>query len=369
MKIALIAGRNSIHTTRWANSLAGRGHCVHLISLRREGPYLSPQVKFHHLPFPAPLGYFLNVFPVRRLLKEIKPDLLHAHRAGGDGNLGRHCRYYPYILSVWGSDVYDLPLKSNIHRNIVISNLKAADKILSTSQVMAAQTKTLYSPANPIGVTPFGIDLEKFTALEKHHEKNVVTIGTVKTLAPKYGIDILIQAFAKIKKALLDIPQCPFTVKLLVVGGGPDRNKLLQLTKKLNIHNDVVFPGFVPHNEVPNYLNQLDIYVATSRNDSESFGVAVLEAAACCLPVVVSNVGGLKEVVRDNIMGFVVPSENVDATAKAILRLVTNVGLRQRMGKAGRVHVVESYSWEKSVDIMESIYKDIVLTENTIKHV
>ena len=92
--------------------------------------------------------------------------------------------------------------------------------------------------------------------------------------------------------------------------------------------------GPVPHEKVPDILGQLDIYVAASR--WESFGVAVLEAAACGLPVVVSDVGGLPEVVEHGITGFVVRREDPGSVADALIRLVSSGELRRRMGDAAR---------------------------------
>ena len=91
--------------------------------------------------------------------------------------------------------------------------------------------------------------------------------------------------------------------------------------------------GAVPHKDVPRYLNQMDIYVAASRLDSESFGVAVLEASACELPVVVSNAGGLPEVVEDGVTGYIAPKEDVAATATAIGKLIASSAERDRLEK------------------------------------
>jgi glycosyltransferase involved in cell wall biosynthesis len=88
--------------------------------------------------------------------------------------------------------------------------------------------------------------------------------------------------------------------------------------------------------------------------------VAVLEASACGLPVVVSDAGGLPEVVLNGETGFVVKREDPAATAYALLQLVTDDALRQRMGRAGRDHVVRKYEWSDSVDRMEEVYAKVL---------
>jgi glycosyltransferase involved in cell wall biosynthesis len=120
------------------------------------------------------------------------------------------------------------------------------------------------------------------------------------------------------------------------------------------------FSGHLPYALVPAYLNQLDIYVAASRLDSESFGVAILEASACGLPVVVSRVGGLVEVVEEGVTGYIVDKEDVAQFAAILLTLVQNPKLRDSMGMAGRQTVKEKYDWQDSLSIMEMVYQQTV---------
>ena len=127
---------------------------------------------------------------------------------------------------------------------------------------------------------------------------------------------------------------------------------------QLGIDHRTEFVGASPHDEVPSWLNRLDIYVAPSRL-SESFGVAVIEASACGLPVIVSDVGGLPEVVRDGETGLVVPRENVPALQAALRRLLLDPALRQRLGRNGRAHVAREYEWGHCVDLMERVYASL----------
>ena len=360
MKLAFLARGDSIHTLRWVNALASRGHNVHLISSRQEVGELHPSISFHKLPHKPPLGYFLNVRVLKRILAEVKPQLLHTHFASGYGTLGRLSGFHPNILSVWGSDVYDFPKKSPVHHWLIKTNLEAADWVCSTSHVMAEQTKTIY-PAPHLSVTPFGIDMKLFTPCD--NQTDLIVLGTVKTLAPKYGIDLLIEAFAKLHE-IVDL-QLAQRLRLKIVGGGPQEKELIELAQTLAVKEQIEFVGQVPHHEVVYWLNKLDIYVALSRLESESFGVAVLEASACALPVLVSNEGGLPEVVKDGVTGFVVAKENVAEAAEALTKLVCDASLRQRMGAAGRAHVLEHYDWEQSVSIMEDVYRQ-VLARNEI---
>ncbi|OQY53428.1 MAG: glycosyltransferase family 4 protein [Candidatus Parabeggiatoa sp. nov. 2] len=355
MKIAYLSAGNAIHTVRWVNALAQRGYTIFLITMHEGDEPLHKNVQLFKLPIPAPFGYFINASFLKRLLKQLQPDLLHVHYASGYGTLGRLCRFKPLILSVWGSDVFDFPHQSRWHRALLVKNLQAATRICSTSQIMAAATQQLCFDERPIVITPFGIDTTLFSPRPELRDNTVFKIGTVKTLAPKYGIDTLIQAFYKLRKTLADTPLAQ-QLRLCIAGDGPQRAELQALVAKLGLSAVTEFAGHLSHAQVPAYLNQLDIYVACSRLDSESFGVAILEASACGLPVVVSRVGGLPEVVEEGVTGLLAQKDNVEQFAAALLKLVQNQTLRDSMGEAGRQHVIEEYDWQESVQILEAVY-------------
>jgi L-malate glycosyltransferase len=357
MKIAFLAKRHSIHTVRWVNALAERGHEIHLLSSIHSGEPLHRTVHFHPLPIAPPLGFFLNVSSLKRRLSEIGPDLLHTHFASGYGTLARLSGFHPNVLSVWGSDVFDFPNKSPLHRLLIRNNLKHADWVCSTSHVMAKCTHELY-PVEHLSVIPFGIDTDLFSPCHQL-KSSTLTVGTVKTLAHKYGIDLLIKAFAKVHSLLKEEqPELASRLRLLIAGGGPDENSLKELAEAVGVADITTFAGQVPHAEVPKYLNKLDIYVALSR--LESFGVAVLEASACAIPVVVADVGGLPEVVKNNKTGFIVPAENVNTAATAISQLVCDRDLRSAMGFEGRQHVTSTFDWGKSIIALEKVYENVL---------
>ncbi|MEO0836463.1 MAG: glycosyltransferase [Cyanobacteria bacterium J06642_3] len=364
MKVAFLAGQNSIHTVRWVNAMVERVSELHLLTMHQPSDPIDSRVKIYDLPHKAPHGYFLNQKHVQKLLAKIQPDLLHVHYASGYGTLGRLSQYHPLLLSVWGSDVYDFPATSFLHRALVAENLRQADWVASTSEVMARQTESLCEDITYLSITPFGIDPAQFCP-QPQQDPNYITIGTVKKLAPKYGIDILIKAFAQARtKIIAKSPDLEQKLRLTIVGDGEQLTELKTLTKELHIDQITKFVGAVPHEQVPNYLNQMDIYVAASRLDSESFGVAVLEASACSLPVVVSDVGGLPEVVQDGVTGYITPKENVAATAEAIVKLIQSSKTRKKFGSAGQQLVLERYVWQENVGLMRDIYDKILDQEN-----
>lgn len=357
---------NSVHTIRWANALAEKGIEVlvfGLEDLKLKEKYAHPRIIIKTAGIGesmqesaiGKMKYLKAVPQLHSIVKEYKPDILHAHFASSYGLIGSLTGFHPFIVSLWGADVFDFPQKSPINALVLKYNLKKADRITSTSKVMAIEGSKYTN--KKIDVVPFGVDLEVFKPFEVERifsEDNIV-IGTVKALEKKYGIDTLIEAFALLKKKTQNE-----LLKLLIVGGGSEETNLRRLAAELGIEDSAIFAGPVPHNDVPRYINMIDIFVALSRLDSESFGVAVVEAMACEKPVVVSNKGGLPEVVEEGVTGFVVPAENPEAAASALETLITNKDLRESMGKSGRVRVSRLYNWNGNVSKMIEIYEELL---------
>ncbi|PZA00691.1 glycosyltransferase family 4 protein [Gammaproteobacteria bacterium 2W06] len=355
---------------RWANGLHEAGVEVHLITQHPELESVAEGIQVHHFPFRGVLGYFRMVPAVRKLLKRLQPDLVNAHYASGYGTTARLARYRPCLLSVWGSDVYDVPFKSRLHRHLIRQNIQWADAVASTSHAMAKQVHSFVPFLEEIAITPFGVDIEAFSgqtySLNERAAGTPLVIGTVKKLAPKYGVDTLLKAFAIVRQHCLNAaPSSEPNLQLRLVGDGPDRRALEDLAETLGIAHVTEFLGRIPHDTVPRELAGMDIFAALSREDSESFGVAAIEAGAARRPVVVSDAGGLPEVVRDGETGLIVPRENPEAAAEALTQLVQDGKLRLRMGEAGAAHVARQYDWAASVNTMLEVYRKTVMNRHS----
>jgi len=359
MKIMLLSAGSAIHTQRWANGLVAAGEevvCVSQHDFLPEG--WDQRVEQIRLPRSGLTGYFLNGRVVAQLFDRHGCELLNAHYATGYGVLATRSGVRPRIVSVWGSDVYDFPQTSPVHRRMLRQVLTSADALASTSMAMSAQVMKVLDGEKlkrHIVITPFGVDTAQFfPAREARPDSGPIVIGTVKTLESKYGIDTLIKAFAQLGPSHRGRP-----LQLRIVGGGSQREQLQVLATSLGVHQRCELLGPVPHAEVPSYLQGFDIFVAASRLDSESFGVAVIEASACGLPVVVTDVGGLPEVVRAEETGLVVRRDNPTALAAGLSRMLEDAALRRRFGEAGRAWVQSRYEWRDCVQMMCGHYRII----------
>ncbi|GIU01854.1 glycosyltransferase [Shewanella algidipiscicola] len=359
MKIVLLSAANNVHTVKWANGLARSGIHVHVISLHGVTQDFDPRVSVHELPVKAPFGYFLNVFRLRKLLKQIRPDLLNAHYATGYGLLSvLACQYCPNVISLWGSDVYLFPKKSAVHSWVLNQILSRANAIFSTSLCMQNELNDQsLAKGVPVYITPFGVNTELFKPMpviqEHNGQRSKIVIGTVKSLKHIYGIDVLLHAFGRVVR---EMPECEF--ELQIYGEGGEADSLAKLTAELGLSNLVFFGGFVPNIEVPNILNRFDLYVALSR--SESFGVAVLEASSCELPVLVSDADGLCEVVSNRSTGLIVPIDDIASTTAALKELIMDPVKRRLYGLEGRKNVVDKYSETACIDTMIAAYKQVI---------
>ena len=363
MKILLLSGANSPHTLNWANSLSEAGCDVYVASQHEATAGYNPDINMICLPSNGVTGFLKSVCILRKLLKKIQPDIVNAHRAIRYSLLARLINYRPFVISVWGSDVYDFPYTSKLHHAFVRSNLMAADAVASTSLCMAKQTRVLAPALKEIAITPFGVDMTAYADLQPASAENnkQIIIGTVKTMAHKYGIDTLLEAFALLMETDTAKEQgLTDRLVLRLVGDGPQTDEYKKLAITLGIQNKVIFVGRVPHADVPNELAKLDIYVALSRLDSESFGVAIIEAGAAGRPVLVSDAGGLPEVTLQDKTGLIVPRENPQAAAEAIEKLILDPELRTRMGINGHNHVKENYSREVCTQKMIDFYHEII---------
>lgn len=366
MKICYLADAKSPHTHKWAGHFAERGDDVHIVSYR---PHDIPGVTVHHVPPPyidsevellhagrkglQKATYFLCARAVRRLVKSIDPDILHAFLASSYGFAGACSGFHPLVISSLGSEVVVQPQASIFYRKLLRFNLKRADRVTATSDFLAEATAAYCPDTTTVETIHFGVDTTRFAPRGRSYsDERPMVIGTVKILEQNYGIDRLIRAFKKVITMSSD-PD----ISLLIVGGGSLEQSLKQLGHQLGVAERITFVGNLPHHKVMDFLDQIDIFV--SLPESETFGVSVVEAAACGIPAVVSDVGGLPEVVDNGVTGFLVEPMNPDAAAERILELVNDQGLRQRMGGAARAQAERKYDWRSTVAAMENLYADL----------
>ena len=354
MRVVIIGENKSVHIQKWIEAISyKKGVELHVISFDRGVKFENVFYYPLHIFFNNKLDYFINIFRIRKYVREIKPTILHSHYASSYGFLGAVSGFHPYIITGWGADIFDSP-KNFIMKKLLQFSFKKADAITVLTEVTRKEMLKLSN--KHVHLIPFGVDLYKFKPQLKKTENSIIRIGTIRTLSEKYGVEYLIRAFAICKKTNSNI-------HLDIVGDGPLKIYLQNLVKELSIDESVTFYGYINQNEsfeqYYSILSKLDVFAILSILDSETFGVACVEASACGIPIIASNVGGLVEVVKDEVTGLIVPPKNSEATAKALNKLIENEELRSNLGINGLNHVIQNYNWENNVDKMIQLYNDL----------
>ncbi len=236
--------------------------------------------------------------------------------------------------------------------------LREADKIIAISNATKHYVLSLGAKPSKVKVLHNGVDLNRFRPLPKIKDKMRQKLGipqdakvvlTVRRLVYKNGVDTLIEsANIAIKKNQ--------KIVFLVVGKGPDMNSVQMQIKQLGIEGNFRLTGFVPDEDLPLYYNVADLFALPSKS-GEGLPLVALEAMACGLPVVATNVGGIREIMMDDY-GKLVPPNNPDALAKAILDFA-EIDFTPYQSEL-RTMVEEKYSWDKNVERLIEIYEELI---------
>jgi len=312
------------------------------------------------------LPFFL-LFMFYRLIKitgETRFDLIHCHWLIPQGffcALIKLLRGIPYLLTAHGGDVNSfkgLPVVPGLIRFA----LKQSTLCTVNSQATRNQVLKYYNKAS-IRVVPMGVDLEQFHP-SNYNEKikdsigkeNLLLLG-VGRLADKKGFKYLIEAMPLI---LQEIP----SAKLAIIGFGPKKTQLENKIKELNLTASVFLTGGKAGKELQDWFATADIFIGpsivTPDGDTEGQGVVFLEAMASGTPVIASDVGGIKDIVRDGISGLLVPEKEPRAIADKVLELAKNKALRDQLTQNALQLVRVDYSWEQTAQKFLKAYQQCI---------
>jgi len=227
----------------------------------------------------------------------------------------------------------------------------AVDHWASTSRYNAAQVEARYG--RKVTVIHNGVDVDRFLALEREESgrgalgvpRDVLLLVSVGRLVGLKGLRVIIEA----------LPGLPTQVHYLVVGEGPEREVLQRLADQAGVRQRVHFAGRVAHASLPGVLAQADVFLQPTTGE-EAFGISVVEAMACGLPVLASQSGGLPEIVQDGVTGRLLARGDVAAWREAIAALAGDEALRRRLGMAGRERARTEFTWAANAARLESVF-------------
>jgi len=294
-----------------------------------------------------------------RTIKKENIDLIHSHWIIPQGIVGIAVRMItgiPHVISIHGTDIHLIhsyrifyPLMNIItHYSEYISTNSSHTYRLLIDTISKKNVKSC--------IIPMGIYPEKFlrkcsTISDK--EKNILFVGRL--IAWK-GVYNLIRAM-KLVITTVD------NVHLTIIGNGPERAQLIQFTKDLGISSQIQFCDNIGKRQLLMRYKNADLFVLPSiivNKQTEGLGVVLLEAMASGVPVIGSNIGGIPDIIKDEINGLLVPAGDPQALADAIIRILKNPDLAERFRKAGLETVRERFSWDVITDQFVEVYQEIL---------
>jgi len=365
MRICYI-GSTGIHTRRWIEYFAGAGHEVHLVTSEQEPGLDIENVTLHVLkrfgPKTRAINYLVNTLPLlrqfKRLIKEIAPDIVHAHYIMETTFLGALSGFHPFVVTAWGSDVLVTPRESRMARLIVKYVLKRADLITCDTEHMQPPLTKLGADPDKINIIKFAVDIQKFKPRQKNERLmkklgilNSPVILSLRHLEPLYDIETLLTS---VPLVLEEVPEAKF----VLLGRGSLETKLKELSQSLGVSHSVRFVGQVPADEVPRYLTSADICVSTALSDAGPGGI--IEAMACELPVITTDFGDNRKWVEDGMNGYIIPLKSPRVLASRIVHLIRNPDIRQKFGRINRQIIVERNNWEIEMGGMGKLYEKLI---------
>ncbi len=355
------------HVLELSKHLIERGHDVTVMTTLLEGTKKTEVVDGVPVERVKPMTILLKtpILPgLRNALSKKDCDIVHGHspppltcffgvrttqKMGVPFVLTYHCDLeLPFTFGPFAVQMYQ--------NTIGAYTVSKSDKIITTTDTYGATSRTVWQEDSR--VIPNAVDADTFnpdnsgTRIRKKYgigkdEKVVLYVGRI---VPHKGIHYLIRS----AKHLND------DVKYVIVGTGEYREYLMDLVRTNNLENRVIFAGRVPMKELPEYYAAADVFVLPSISRLEAFGIVALEALASGVPVVVSDIPGVRDVIVEGRQGLLAEPMKPTNIAGKVRTILENPDMAKHMGELGRKIVEERYTWDIVAEQIEGVYEEII---------
>lgn len=353
-------GGSGIVATELGLELAMRGHEVHFISyanpIRLES---RPNIHYHEVEVST---YPLFQYPPYCLalasrMAEVADhhhlDLLHVHYAiphSVSALLARGMlevsRRLPFVTTLHGTDITLVGVDRS-YFPITKYSIEQSDGVTTISQYLKQRTEDVFGIARPMEVVYNFVNVDTYRPRDPQR-RGRPTLVHVSNFRPVKRVLDCVRILHRVREHV--------DAELWMVGDGPECGAAESLALELGVDRYVNFLG--KQNAIPQLISQADVLLLPS--ELESFGLAALEAMACGVPPVATNVGGVPELIEDGVTGFLTPVGDIEALSAATLRLLTDGPLHARMAQAARNDAVERFASARIIPLYERMYERVL---------
>ena len=361
MRICFISVGTFTHIGAYLDYFRQTGHDVLFVSLspspERQVPTYNVGLGKKYSEREGKWKYPISMLRARRLIKKLKPDIVHAHYATSGGLTTLACGFHPAVVTVHGSDL-TVGIKSRVWRPLL-------KRIFEYSDCVNTVSKNLQSMVLSMGISPekienltLGIDTEKFSFAErtKIEQSRVLRFLCTRRLESVFDHSTVLHALAQLKKKGIKF-------QMTFVGNGSLLGELKKLANDLNLNDYVSFIGPVHNGKLPEVLGRHDVYLSASLRDGTS--LSLLEAMATGLFPIVSNIKANSDWLRHGNDGLLHKVGDADDLANCILQLLSKPDIVAKAVQRNRQLVIEQADRNKNMKRLESIYEDLINKSRT----
>ncbi len=358
MKVLYFTRTQSPHDLRFIKALAATEHQVFVLCLEpvagRQWPGDITEIAWQGIN-PNDVGQTLNdqLQALRMVFEEVKPDLVHAGPVQTAAYYTAKLDFHPLVTMSWGSDLL-LEADENPFSTFVTNfTIQHTDVLVGDCACVGQKAESFGFNQQNYYQFPWGVDLQHFSptgsaALRaKLGWQDKAVLLSTRSFSPLYGVDVLLSAYAEAFTA-------NSSLRLLLFGKGPQESQFRQFVAEHDLADKVHFGGQASLDELPDLYCSADVYLSSSHSDGSS--VSLMEALACGLPVVVSDIPGNLEWIEEGKQGWLFKDGDVQDFSQKILLAASQVGRLDHMKTGNRALAELRADWNKNFPILLKAY-------------
>jgi glycosyltransferase involved in cell wall biosynthesis len=375
MRILYFSRDYTPHDHRFLAALSGTEHQVDYLRLEQRGHQLEDRplpVNIRQVPWAGgshPVGWREGLSllrDLRRVIREIKPDIIHAGPIQRPAFLSALAGFRPLVSMSWGYDLLQDANRGALWSWATRYTLKRSAALVGDCETVRHRAVTFGMPVERIITFPWGIDLDHFTPSGRSYAWNECTneepptdypqtqasrpftLLSTRSWEPIYGVEFIARAFATIARQRPEI-------RLIMLGNGSQASMLRQIFLSAGVEQQVYFPGQVGYSALPEFYRSADLYLSASHSDGTS--ISLLEALGCGCPALVSDIPGNREWVTPGEQGWWFPDGDVESLTSTILKAFEQPAQLVRMGRSARFLAEQRADWRKNFPHLLEAYQ------------